>query len=168
MQKHLKDFHQIIYINYIEDAMRRGTGAPLRTCTKCRSSPHKSSKHRGELRFRNLWSIEGPKVLYQANEGNGERSCLDDFWFTFDRTSTIFGTCWLSGPNLDEPRPPKAPRIPNFHSRCCGLFGASGTKLASRWHQKRKSPLTAKNQLNASGLAFSWFSGVETRSKNPE
>ena len=33
--------------------------------------------------------------------------------------------------------------------------------------QKSISTLNAKNQLNASGLDFSWFSGEEVGSKNP-
>ena len=42
----------------------------------------------------------------------------------------------------------------------------NGAKLAPKWHQKSISALKAENQLSASRLAFSWFSGVEVGSKN--
>ena len=38
--------------------------------------------------------------------------------------------------------------------------------MAPKWDQKSISTLRAKNQLNASPLAFSWFSWVEVGSKN--
>ena len=46
-------------------------------------------------------------------------------------------------------------------------FGCqNGAKLAPTWDQKSISSLKAKNQLNASPLAFSWLSWVEVGSKN--
>ena len=39
-------------------------------------------------------------------------------------------------------------------------------KLAPKWDPKLISTLKAEKQLNASQLAFSWFSGVEVGSKN--
>ena len=42
----------------------------------------------------------------------------------------------------------------------------NGGKLAPKSDQKSLLTLKAKNQLNASRLAFSWLSGVEVGSKN--
>ena len=46
-------------------------------------------------------------------------------------------------------------------------FGSqNGAKLAPKSDQKSISTLKAKNQLNASRLAFSWLSGVQVGNKN--
>ena len=47
------------------------------------------------------------------------------------------------------------------------FFGyQNGSKLVPKWDPKLISTLKAEKQLNASRLAFSWFSGVEVGSKN--
>ena len=42
----------------------------------------------------------------------------------------------------------------------------NGGKLAPKKDQKSKPPLKRKNQLNTSGLVFSWLSGSQVGSKN--
>ena len=54
-----------------------------------------------------------------------------------------------------------------FFGRILVDFGKeNGGKLASQNDQKSKPPLKRKNQLNISGLNFSWLSGLQVGSKN--
>ena len=78
----------------------------------------------------------------------------------------------LRGPKEASRGPQEPPRRPQDAPRrlqdtiLVDFWKQNGSQLAPKSNQKSIPTLKAKNQLNASRLDFSWFSGVQVGSKN--